>query len=66
MTSEIVVGMNWDAQCLMQLGAVQGQIAKLSGRHFDFLLRLEPPGSPVKGKPLMCISIETDDEPPAR
>jgi hypothetical protein len=65
-TSEIVVGMNWDAQCLMQLGAVQGQIAKLSGRHFDFLLRLEPPGSPAKGKPLMCISIETDDELPIR
>jgi hypothetical protein len=65
-TSEIVVGMNWDAQCLMRLGAVQEQIAKLSGRHFDFLLRLEPPGAPTRGKPLMCISIETGDELPTR
>jgi hypothetical protein len=65
-TNEIVVGMNWDAQCLLRLGAVQEQLAKLSERHFDFLLRLEPPGSPARGKPLMCLSIETDDERPVR
>ncbi|MGA9918188.1 MAG: hypothetical protein WBR17_37170 [Paraburkholderia sp.] len=57
-TSELVVGMNWDAQCLIRLGAVQEQLAKLSERYFDFLLRLEPPGSPARGSPLMCISVE--------
>jgi hypothetical protein len=62
--SELVVGMNWDAQCLIKLGAVQEQLAKLSERYFDFLLRLEPPGSPARGQPLMCVSIETDDERP--
>ena len=65
-TNEIVVGMNWDAQCLLRLGAVQEQLARLSERHFDFLLRLEPPGSPARGKPLMCLSIETDNERLAR
>jgi hypothetical protein len=57
-TSELVVGMNWDAQCLIRLGAVQEQLAKLSERYFDFLLRLEPPSSPPRGNPLMCISVE--------
>ncbi|CAM2194916.1 conserved protein of unknown function [Paraburkholderia kururiensis] len=60
-TSEIVVGMNWDAQCLVRLGAVQEQLARLSERHFDFLLRIEPPDSPARGNPLMCVSVETDD-----
>jgi hypothetical protein len=63
-TSEIVVGMNWDAQCLVRLGAVQEQLARLSERHFDFLLRIEPPDSPARGKPLMCVSIEADDGRP--
>nr|WP_249189006.1 hypothetical protein [Burkholderia cenocepacia] len=28
-TSELVVGMNWDAQCLLRLGAAQEQLGKL-------------------------------------
>ncbi|KVH59316.1 hypothetical protein WS89_17110 [Burkholderia sp. MSMB1072] len=60
-TSELVVGMNWDAQCLIHLGAVQEQLAKLSTRYFDFILRLEPPSSPAHGEPLMCVSIESSD-----
>ncbi len=64
--SELVVGLNWDAQCLIRLGAVQEQLAKLSGRHFDFLLRLEPPGAPVRGGPLMCVSVEADGERSSR
>lgn len=63
-TSELVVGMNWDAQCLIKLGAVQEQIAKLSERYFDFLLRIEPPGSPARGSPLICVSIGTDNDRP--
>ncbi|WP_413214778.1 hypothetical protein [Paraburkholderia kururiensis] len=62
--SEIVVGMNWDAQCLLRLGAVQEQLARLSERYFDFLLRFEPPDSPVHGEPLMCVSIDTADGRP--
>jgi hypothetical protein len=60
--SELVVGMNWDAQCLIRLGAVQEQLAKLTERYFDFLLRLEPPGTPARGKPLMCVSVDIQDE----
>lgn len=63
-TSEIVVGMNWDAQCLVKLGAVQEQLARLSERHFDFLLRIEPPGSPARGTPFMCVAIDRDDGQP--
>jgi len=62
-TSELVVGMNWDAQCLIHLGAVQEQLAKLSNRYFDFILRLEPPGTATHGEPLMCVSIEPSDDP---
>ena len=60
-SSELVVGMNWDAQCLLRLGMVQEQLATLSERHFDFLLRLEPPNAPARGKPLMRVSVETRD-----
>jgi hypothetical protein len=63
-TSEIVVGMNWDAQCLLRLGAVQEQLARLSERYFDFVLRIEPPDSPAHGEPLMCVSIDTADGRP--
>ncbi|CAM2192437.1 conserved protein of unknown function [Paraburkholderia kururiensis] len=63
-TSEIVVGMNWDAQCLVRLGAVQEQLARLSERYFDFLLRIEPPDSPARGKPFMCVAIDRDDGRP--
>ena len=61
-TSELVVGMNWDAQCLIRLGAVQEQLAKLAERYFDFLLRLEPPGSSACGTPLMCVSVDINDK----
>ncbi|KWH28146.1 hypothetical protein WL99_01875 [Burkholderia cepacia] len=61
-TSELVVGMNWDAQCLIRLGAVQEQLAKLTERYFDFLLRLEPPDAPLRGHPLLCVAVETDDD----
>ncbi|PXX39412.1 MULTISPECIES: hypothetical protein [Burkholderia] len=60
-TSELVVGMNWDAQCLIRLGAVQEQLAKLTEGYFDFLLRIEPPDSPAHGSPLLCVSIETNN-----
>ncbi|RQR28715.1 hypothetical protein DIE20_36195 [Burkholderia sp. Bp9131] len=61
-TSELVVGMNWDAQCLIRLGAVQEQLAKLTEQYFDFLLRLEPPDAPVRGSPLLCVAVETDND----
>ncbi|WP_082751309.1 hypothetical protein [Burkholderia sp. MSMB1459WGS] len=58
---ELIVGMNWDAQCLIHLGAVQEQLAKLSNRYFDFILRIEAPDSPTHGAPLMCVSIESPE-----
>jgi hypothetical protein len=60
-TSELVVGMNWDAQCLIKLGALQEQLGKLSERHFDFLLRLEDPSSTSHGNPFMRISVGSSD-----
>jgi len=56
------VGMNWQAQCLIKLGAVQEQFSRLAERDLDFLVRLEPSGSAVHGSPVMCVSIETDDQ----
>ena len=61
-TSWLVVGMNWQAQCLIKLGAVQEQFSRLAERDLDFLVRLEPSGSGAHGSPLMCVSIETDDQ----
>jgi hypothetical protein len=60
LTSELVVGMNWDAQCLIKLGAVQEQLQKLSERQLDFLLRLEPPSSASHSNTLVCVSIENN------
>ena len=57
----LVVGMNWHVQCLIKLGAVQEQFARLVERDFDFLVRLEPAnGSAVsQSLPLMCVSVAT-------
>ena len=61
LTTWLVVGMNWHVQCLVKLGAVQEQFARLVERDFDFLVRLEPPdGSAVsESRPLMCVSVAT-------
>lgn len=60
-TSWLVVGMNWQAQCLIKLGAAQEQFSRLAKRGLDFLVRLEPGGSVAHGPPLMCVTIETED-----
>jgi hypothetical protein len=62
LTRWLVVGMNWQAQCLIKLGAVQEQYTKLAERHLDFVLQLEPSDSPLRRTPLMCISVEADSE----
>jgi hypothetical protein len=61
LTDWLVVGMNWHVQCLLKLGAVQEQFARLVERDFDFLVRLEPPSEKAagEGQPLMCVSIAT-------
>jgi hypothetical protein len=61
LTTWLVVGMNWHVQCLIKLGAVQEQFARLVERDFDFLVRLEPPdGSALsQSQPLMCVSVAT-------
>ena len=61
LTSWLVVGMNWHVQCLVKLGAVQEQFAKLAERDFDFLVRLEPPDGNAgsQSQPLMCVSVVT-------
>ena len=61
LTTWLVVGMNWHVQCLIKLGAVQEQFAKLVERDFDFLVRLESPnGSAVsQSQPRMCVSVAT-------
>lgn len=61
LTRWLVVGMNWHVQCLVKLGAVQEQFARLIERDFDFLVRLEPPdgGSDGLSQHLMNVSIST-------
>ncbi|WP_118185294.1 hypothetical protein [Paraburkholderia phosphatilytica] len=61
LTRWLVVGMNWHVQCLVRLGAVQEQFARLIERDFDFLVRLEPPDGSSGGlsQHLMSVSIST-------
>lgn len=61
LTDWLMVGLNWHVHCLLKLGAVQEQFARLVERDFDFLVRLEPPGGNAarQGQPLMCVSVAT-------
>ena len=61
-SSWLVVGMNWQAQCLIKLGAVQQQFARLVERDLDFLVRLDPGGSAAQGRSFMQVSVESDDD----
>ena len=38
----LVVGMNWQVQCLLKFAAVEEQFARLAQKDIDFLVRLEP------------------------
>lgn len=38
----LVVGMNWQVQCLLKFAAVEEQFTRLAQKDIDFLVRLEP------------------------
>lgn len=59
MTDWLMVGLNWHVLCLIRLGAVQEQFARIAERDPDFLVRLEPPGGNPDRQPLMCVSLAT-------
>ena len=60
-TDWLMVGLNWHVQCLIRLGAVQEQLAKLAEPSLDFLVRLEPPGGNAipRGQPIMHVALDT-------
>ena len=60
-TDWLMVGLNWHVQCLIRLGAVQEQLAKLGEPSLDFLVRLEPPGGNAteRGQPIMHVALDT-------
>lgn len=64
-TDWLMVGLNWQVQCLVRLGAVQEQLAKLVEPDVDFLVRLEPPdGNPTsRGRSFMRVALNTPQRP---
>jgi len=61
LTDWLMVGLNWHVQCLIRLGAVQEQLAKLTEPDVDFLVRLEPPGENAisRGQSIMRVASDT-------
>ncbi|MDN7176677.1 hypothetical protein M0D69_01290 [Caballeronia sp. SEWSISQ10-4 2] len=60
----LVVGMNWQVQCLLKFAAVEEQFARLAQKDIDFLVRLEPNESTQgrRGNLVTSFSV-TADEP---
>jgi hypothetical protein len=58
-----VVGMNWQVQCLLRLGAVEEQLARLAQKDVDFLVRLEPNGSAqsVRGNLVTSFTVAVEE-----
>jgi hypothetical protein len=58
-----VVGMNWQVQCLLRLGAVEEQLARLAQKDVDFLVRLEPNGGAqsVRGNLVTSFTVAVEE-----
>lgn len=61
----LMAGLNWQVQCLIRLGAVQEQLAKLVEPDVDFLVRLDPPDeNPTShGRSFMHVALNTPRRP---
>ncbi|WP_240655712.1 hypothetical protein [Paraburkholderia phosphatilytica] len=56
----LMVGLNWQVQCLMRLGAVQEQLGRLMQPDTDFLVKLEPPEADITSRSRTLVSVALD------
>ena len=62
----LVVGMNWQVQCLLKFAAVEEQFARLAQKDIDFLVRLEPSDSAQDRRGHLVTSFSVAVEEPLR
>jgi hypothetical protein len=62
----LVVGMNWQVQCLLKFAAVEEQFARLAQKDIDFLVRLEPTDSAPGRRENLVTSFSVAVEVPFR
>jgi hypothetical protein len=62
----LVVGMNWQVQCLLKFAAVEEQFARLAQKDIDFLVRLEPSDSAQGRRENLVMSFSVAVEVPSR
>jgi hypothetical protein len=64
-TDWLIVGLNWQVQCLIRLVAVQEQLAKLTNPDFDFLVRLAPPDgyAVAREQSVMHVALDVTQRP---
>jgi len=62
----LVVGMNWQVQCLLKFAAVEEQFARLAQKDIDFLVRLEPSDSAQGRRENLVTSFSVAVEVPSR
>jgi hypothetical protein len=62
----LVVGMNWQVQCLLKFAAVEEQFARLAQKDIDFLVRLEPGDSAQGRRENLVTSFSVAVEVPSR
>ncbi|MDN7176682.1 hypothetical protein M0D69_01320 [Caballeronia sp. SEWSISQ10-4 2] len=62
----LVVGMNWQVQCLLKFAAVEEQFARLAQKDIDFLVRLEPSDSAQGRRGNLITSFSMAVEEPFR
>ena len=57
-TGKLLVGHNWDVQCLITLAATREALEKLTDPNFEFLVRLEQPeGNPPQPRPVIRCDV---------
>jgi hypothetical protein len=62
----LVVGMNWQVQCLLKFAAVEEQFARLAQKDIDFLVRLEPNNGAHGRRGNLVTSFSVAVEEPSR
>jgi hypothetical protein len=60
----LVVGMNWQVQCLLKFAAVEEQFARLAQKDIDFLVRLEPNdrAQSRQGNLIASLSVSAEEQ----
>jgi hypothetical protein len=59
----LVVGMNWQVQCLLKFAAVEEQFTRLAQKDIDFLVRLATSDADHcrRGKSITSLSVTVED-----